>query len=231
MHARLNPADALTYARQAGRALADLRFNGLGRLREFVVAALYLHYVTRRRKDIGGAAARMLGMSTNEYISTLAKDAPRYQPPWEGDLLCPVPTPRKPACHRRGTSISFRVTDPATGRWRMVGYCSRHSVQAQAEFQAERERVRAGLPEPVPNTGGLLMCYLLLKPKQIKRLYAQVSPGWEPSGWGMCADDWPQDAPGPVERPELTVVPAPSPSPEREALPRPDGRPRLRLIT
>ena len=106
-----------------------------------------------------------------------------YERPCEGPMIR-----RSGLCGKR-SSTRFRVTDPATGQWRMAGVCSRHDVFGRELRIAEKAlRQAGGIPEPLPNTGGLLPCYLNWKWPE---MYAQASPGWKPPRVGICADDWP----------------------------------------
>lgn len=117
------------------------------------------------------------------------EDAPRWEPeePRRG-YGCDVLLPRagRP-CGRSG--VSGRVTDPATGEWRIVTRCPRHGGYTSSEFVAERSLDKSRTPKPHPNRGGLLPSYI--RATNWPDLYADARPRWEPPAVGIVADDWP----------------------------------------
>lgn len=167
-------------------------------LRTLAVAVLWVVGVERPEK--GGQWARVYEVLNFDIKSSrdnwrfwelIGSDAPRWEPPAEGMYECPCEAPmvrRSGPCGKRAT-WRYRVTDPETGQWRMSGACSRHNEFGAAERAAERMRQQAGgIPEPLPNTGGLLPCYFNWKWPD---MYAQARRGWKPPRIGICADDWP----------------------------------------
>jgi hypothetical protein len=192
-----------------GRAYDDPRLTvqaGGCDLRSFVVTVTW---VLGWERPEGNAWERVLDLTGMQQPAMLwyvfSDDAPRYEPP-RGDSResCEAPGVRKPACGRRGY-LSFRVTNPVDGTWRMARYCARHEAEAQAARTAERVlRASGTLPEPRPNRGGLLPCYVRWNWEE---RYAQARPGWKPPAAGICADDWEQAAgPKPPQPPRLSLI-------------------------
>jgi hypothetical protein len=135
-------------------------------------------------------------------------------------------------CEQNGTR-SFHVTNPNDGTWRLVSFCTRHSDVASKVAMAERDRkAKGGLPEPLPNQGGLLPCYIRW---DWAKHYKRAQSSWEPPKVGICADDWPVMAKvvqaSSVPPPSLRVVFG---GRELDAAPIPSGdatAPALKLVT
>jgi hypothetical protein len=159
---------------------------------------------------------------------TIRADLPRYAPP-EGDTgitTCQAPAPGGEGLCGRSVTRGCRVSDPGTGRWRLAGWCSRHTRQAAAAEAAERDLLVRGVPEPDPNVGGLLACHV--PALDWARTYAWADPTWVPPRLGVRRDDWPAPdttttralqvlpgggEPAPGDPPVLTVIPHPLPHP------------------
>lgn len=208
---------AMAYAAAMDRLYADARFadgrdNG-PELRGLIAAytTLGLHGHTKGRWEAAVAACatgRFTGVGW--WVgSVIRADAPRFEPPRQNRWGCNVPKTRGPnvgkPCGKSGTT--FRVTDPATGEWSLATYCrAQHHAEGQAAYAAER--ALTGVPEPMPNVGGLLPSYL--PAGNWPDLYAQARHGWTPPYVGIIADQWPvmaKVATPPVGRPvALTAV-------------------------
>jgi len=139
----------------------------------------------------------VLGRSQTALL--IDADRPRYEPDkseaiWHEDR-CSAPMVRRAGeCGQRATAKSFNV-DPVTGWHTPIWYCSRHHAYGEACTAALRAM---DFPEPIPNRGGLLPSFLVLKTgdEGWTRLYAWGSnvarSRWEPpKRYGLCADDWP----------------------------------------
>jgi len=138
----------------------------------------------------------LLQLSPYGLLNMFREDAPRWAPTDEHGVdrrrVCEAPMVRRSGPCGQSESTAFRVTDPADGTWRIAGFCNRHREYAAAVQQAERVRRQSGtLPVPVPNTGGLLPCYLGGKREAWAENYARARPGWQPPAEGLRADDWP----------------------------------------
>lgn len=176
------------------RAMKDPRFPPAsergGELRMFVVTAIWVLGVERaprgeRIKRVG----EVMGLDNRQFWALVREDLPRYEPePEPYNAGCVVELPRAKRRCGRGMEYGFHVTNPVDGTWQMVSYCSRHREEGRAAHAAERRRREAGLPEPLPNRGGLLPCYL---PWDWAKNYAIASPSWKPPAVGIRADDWP----------------------------------------
>lgn len=197
---------------QLARLWSDPRFvdgrdSGTA-LREFINAWLWARFEHGADRDPMWAALRdrIPGSRNQHYLwGIYAADAPRYQPPFE--YGCVVPKTRGPnagkPCNRSGST--FRVTDPATGEWRMATFCKHHTLEADAARAAEKALVN--VPEPLPNVGGLLPSYI--KARNWPDMYARARHGWKPPYVGIVADDWPVMAKAvkaPVVKAGLTVL-------------------------
>lgn len=180
-----------------GRAYRDDRFpaSGSGRsFREFVITAIWVTGIERPPKgERLKRVADLLGLTDWRFKDLIASDVPRWEPEdtsWRwGDRPCPAPMIRRAGTCDRNGNHEIRVTDPATGQWRREWYCSRHHDAArQVEAHQKQLRDAGGIPDPLPNRGGLGPCYLSWNwPDQ----YAAAKPGWKPPKVGICADDWP----------------------------------------
>jgi hypothetical protein len=190
-------------------------------------AGLYERVTTNRpRADLGYWARGIL-----------QADLPRYAPPEDRGRRCHVPKTRGPNTGKpcgRSWAVGSRVTDPATGEWQVLGWCRDHAPLQRAA--AAREAQLTAVPEPLPNTGGLLPSYL--PDYDWASMYAKVDERWREPFVGIVADDWPVLAKThtpPVGRPVLELVPD---TPEHPAVnatllgdtTRPEP-PTLRLVT
>lgn len=124
---------------------------------------------------------------------TIEQDVPRYEPPSGRSVMgeCEAPMIRRAGeCGKRG-STSFRVTDLRDGTWRMASFCARHWQYGEDAHATDRARVAAGgIPEPMPNAGGLMPCYISWP--SWPDAYAWAAPSrWTPPRAGIRADDWP----------------------------------------
>lgn len=178
------------------RLYADRRFDTQHRgadLRAFLTHWVWLTTVERLEDDelVDRLTTLMPGSEQWPWMRidiAIREDCPRFMPEnWGGPSTCPVPTPRKARCGARG-ALGFRVTDPKTGEWEMVGYCRRHEAEGRAELLRQRVLGKSALPEPMPNTGGLGPSHASFDwPSQ----YRRVSPSWKPPAVGIIAADWP----------------------------------------
>lgn len=195
------------------RAMADSRFPPPNRfggdLRMFVVTAVWVLGVERvPRGSRIQRVCEVMHLDSFRFWELVRSDLPRYEPEsLHGDGGCRGWLPRARRRCGKGATTAFRVTSPVDGTWELAGYCSAHRGEAEAAQAAERRRRQAGLPEPLPNRGGLLPCYL---PWDWEKNYRKASGSWEPPAVGIRADDWPTlakvakaTAPAP---PKLTVM-------------------------
>jgi hypothetical protein len=210
--------------------MADDRFTLPTRrgpdVRMFAVASIWA--LAERAPEPWERVSEILHMRTwDDFWRYIAADAPRWEPePWDHDGRCEAPMIRRDGpCGQRATlHLTARVTSPQDGTWRIARYCKRHEDHARQAARADRLMVAAGaMPEPVPNTGGLLPCYLSWSwPDQ----YARARPGWKPPSYGVCADDWPVLAKvAEMKPPELRALDG-----DGEAVPGVHEAPSLRLV-
>jgi hypothetical protein len=131
----------------------------------------------------------VMHLSNFAFWELIRADLPRYEPPRDSETgLCEAPMLRRDGpCGKNGMQ-SFHVTNPHDGTWRLVSYCTKHRDIANKVHAAERERKRRGVPEPMPNRGGLLPCYVRW---DWEKNYRLARSSWEPPKVGICADDWP----------------------------------------
>lgn len=132
-------------------------------------------------------------------------DRPRYEPDWgTWGQTCRAPMIRRAGeCGQHATGTAYSI-DPATG-WRTPQpYCRRH---AEWGHGVDAARHALGPVEPIPNAGGLMPAYLVLKTGDDgwNRVYGWASQWthsrWEPPvKYGLCADSWP--LPGEEPEPE-----------------------------
>jgi hypothetical protein len=175
------------------RAMKDTRFPPAamdGDLRMFVVTAIWVLGVERApRGERIKRVCEVMHLNNRQFWRLVAEDLPRYEPdrePWNAGCVVELPRAKRPC--GRGSCVGFRVTNPVEGTWQMVRYCSRHREEADEAHAAEQRRRAAGLPDPLPNRGGLLPCYL---PWDWAKNYAIANPSWKPPSVGIRADDWP----------------------------------------
>lgn len=192
------------------RVYADDRFpvprGGACDLRTFTVTLIWVVGAERAPKgERWKRVCQLLHLNDYRFWETIRQDVPRYEPiGWDqGGGECEAPMVRRDGLCGHSTYMSFRVTAP-DGTWRMAGFCSRHQEQSAQAQRAERARVAAGIPDPPPNQGGLLPCYMGYN---WPSLYAKADPHWKPPGIGIRADDWPVLAKvSALEPPSLSVL-------------------------
>lgn len=176
------------------RAMNDTRFPPAkgrdGDLRMFAVTAIWVLGVERApRGERIKRVCEVMHLNNFQFWQLIRSDLPRYEPaPKPYDYGCEAILPRAKRRCGRGTQVGFHVTNPVDGTWDLVGYCSRHRQEANTAHEAERRRKQAGLPDPLPNAGGLLACYL---PWDWAKNYATADSSWKPPAVGIRADDWP----------------------------------------
>lgn len=176
------------------RCMADDRFPETGpSTRLLTVTILWVAGVEKPPQGEAWSRVRHL-MNLREYAlgALLKADAPRWEPgPDDYGEACEAPMIRRAGLcgGRPSPHLEARVTSPADGTWRIARFCRRHEEHARSAARADHASVRAGgYPEPVPNAGGLLPCYLTA---DWPDLYAWARPGWKPPSHGICADGWP----------------------------------------
>jgi len=187
-----------------------------GYTRTLAFALIYARAVTDGKptwQQVRGSAGWREDERGSFYLrSAIGEDAPRFEPPpgpksRDGyGAACEAPMVRRDGpCGVRG-SYQARITDPATGRWRIGAWCGRHRDAYDQAWTAEQLRRKAGtFPEPAPNTGGLLALY---HPSRAwPDLYAWARAGWEPPALGLNPNDWPVlDKVHRFEPPKLEVL-------------------------
>lgn len=123
------------------------------------------------------------------------------------DGVCGEPTNAVPVVER----------DQVTGQDRLHWFCRRHEVAA-TQLRLDLEVPNRSAPEPVPNRGGLLPCYLQYQDDPLGTRWIEVyrwasgRRDWVPPVWGVKADDWPAPEEAerlepPPARPTLVVLP------------------------
>lgn len=213
------------------RAYKDDRFpadRSLYDVRQFAITTLWVVGI-ECHPEVWPRVCEIMHLSDWGFWEAIRRDAPRWEPPegWPQFRACEAPMVRRGGqCGKRGTT-SFRVTNPADGTWHIASFCSRHEDYSREVAAMETaQRKAGGIPEPLPNCGGLLPCYF---DWDWPDAYATAKPGWEPPRVGICADDWPVMAKvAAMEPPTLSVLEGGG-----EAAPLPSGSqatPSLRLI-
>ncbi|MFI7691738.1 hypothetical protein ACIBQ6_21905 [Nonomuraea sp. NPDC049655] len=177
------------------QAMKDPRFPPAthrdGDLRMFAVTAIWVLGVERapRGRRIQ-RVCEVMGLDNRQFWQLIRSDLPRYEPrrkSWdEGGCVVMLPRAKRPC--GRAMASGFNVTNPVDGTWELTSYCLRHREEARAALAAEERRQQAGVPEPLPNTGGLLPCYL---PWDWMKNYTKADSSWKPPKVGIRADDWP----------------------------------------
>jgi hypothetical protein len=183
---------SLKLATTLTRLWADDRFVGARQTREFINAWLVTRFAISDHEEAFRETLRRIGADKPYgWHRILSEDAPRFdglrgRKHWR----CPVLKTRGPnegrACGKY-PALQMRVTDPATGEWEMQGWCRQH--EAHARIMQAREKALVDVPEPVPNTGGLLPCYI--PATNWPDLYMAARSWWKPPFVGIVADDWP----------------------------------------
>lgn len=177
------------------RVMADKRFPERGpNVRLLTVTVIWVAGIEKPPPGQRWARVRqILNLRPYGLADIISADAPRWEPePGDGTETCEAPMIRREGlCGQRVSAWpQARVTNPADGTWRMARFCRRHEDYAYRADRADLARVEAGgIPEPVPNTGGLMPCYLTMR--DWNGFYAQARSGWTPPSYGICADDWP----------------------------------------
>lgn len=180
-------------------------------LREFITAWFWARYEHGTVQDAvwKSLRARIRRSGDQHYLWGLYRaDAPRFEPSWEAYRRCEVPKTRGPNTGEpcgRANGTTFRVTNPATGEWRLATFCRQHDEHGRAARAAEQALVN--VPEPLPNTGGLLPSYI--GASNWPDMYAGARRGWKPPYVGIVADDWPvlaKATTAPVGKLGLTVI-------------------------
>ena len=198
----------------------DERFtNGHGRAvtRRFIEAvrwSTWIHGDQAWGHIMGFFDARDLGVNGRGFwwSEIVRGDLPRWEPDGfpnvQGGCEHVLQAgPRQGGRCGKHPMFTGRVTDPETGHWRMSGWCSVHREPGRVVLYRESRRDKAHDPEPTPNRGGLLPCYLVLVEKTWEEEYRAVSHGsWTLPTAGVCADDWPDAPLTTVPRPRLTLV-------------------------
>jgi hypothetical protein len=177
------------------RIYADTRFP-TNELRLLAVTAVWVVGIERPPGNRWQRIMQIMRLDGYRFWHLISEDAPRYQPPTRyGNARCEAPKgprARTPGPCGKSGNQSFRVTDATTGAWRIASFCTGHRAYAEQVHRAERELHASGaLPEPMPNTGGLLPCYINT---DWPDLYTRARSSWKPPSVGICADDWPVTA-------------------------------------
>jgi hypothetical protein len=164
----------------------------------------YLDTWDRAEKVLGSN-----GLGRSQTAVLIDADRPRYEPDmreavWQ-ERRCSAPMARRTGeCGQHATAKTFKI-DPVTGWHAPIWYCSRHRGYGDA---CTAELRAMDFPEPIPNRGGLLPSFLVLKTgdEGWKRLYAWGSDvarsRWEPPvKYSLRADDWPLPGKEPAPEP------------------------------
>lgn len=193
----------------------DQRFLDMregGEVRQLAEALMWATHWRLPSPEYGEWITKACGAHSWDQLlhRAVGPDVPRYLPP---DPYRAKPCPAKLTTGKRAgeecgkrPEDGFRVTDPITGQWTILGYCRSHRAHSEAARIAERVRRESGsLPEPMPNVGGLLPCHL--PGRRWADYYAAACWGnWEPPAVGLKADDWPVMAKVIERRPPKLVL-------------------------
>ena len=196
---------------------ADERFtNGHSDIvtRRFIEAVYWAYWTTGGSSWSAIGAA--LGMNPREadyhWGHVLREDAPRWEPSSfkTGCVHVLESGPRRgEKCGKSGL-LRGRITCPETGQWEEPQWCSKHREPGRVALFREGQRDKSLDPEPHPNRGGLLPCYLNPKRRRWADFYREASFGgrWREPRIGVCADDWPtlEKVHLVVRRPKLTLI-------------------------
>lgn len=176
------------------RIYADDRFPPPGRfdgdLRMFAITITWVVGIERTPKgERWKRVCEVMHLNNFQFWEMIRSDLPRYEPESGSDTgRCEAPMLRREGVCGKSGNQSFTVTNPNDGTWRLVSYCTRHRDVANKVYAAERVRQEKGVPEPLPNRGGLLPCYINWDWEANYRL---ARSSWEPPKVGIRADDWP----------------------------------------
>jgi hypothetical protein len=220
--------DSLTLTDKLTKLWADDRFTEATRVRDFINAWLITRY-DLPHDEAFKETLRRLGDRGHAWWGTVRDDAPRFDGMLGASKFrrCPVPKTRGPYAGEpcgRSFARQTRVTNPATGEWTYQGWCRQHEQHWRT--MAARERTLTNVPEPLPNRGGLLPCYI--PASNWPDVYVWAMSHWKPPYVGICADDWPVMAK--AAKAPLTKVALSALDGGRESAPS-GAAPVLRLVT
>jgi hypothetical protein len=224
-----NVRRALALTAKLERLWADERFDDARRTREFINAWLITRYSAADHDAAFKETLRRIGADRPYgWYGIVSDDAPRYDG-LKGNKhrRCPVPKTRGPRAGQPcggSPAHQTRVTDEKTGEWTLQGWCRQH--ESHWRTMSARERTLTNVPEPLPNRGGLLPCYI--RANNWPDVYVWAMSSWKPPYVGICADDWPVMAK--VAKAPLTKVALSALDGGREAAPT-GASPALRLVT
>lgn len=201
---------ALTLADKLERLWADDRFADATRTREFINAWLITRYGMADHDEAFRETLRRLGGRDHQWWGIVREDAPRFDGLKGASKFrrCPVPKTRGPRAGEPcggSPARQSRVTDPQTGEWTYQGWCRQHEQHWRT--MCAREKALTNVPEPLPNAGGLLPCYI--RANNWPDLYVWAMSHWTPPYVGICADDWPvmaKVAKAPLTKVALTAI-------------------------
>lgn len=188
--------NALHAHRKIAKLYADDRFPGSYShpdLRTFAIAIVWIGFIECPPKEQHWERlCDVLNVDMRRIWQVIADDAPRYEPPElakQWNRQCEAPMIRREGLCGKHASSAIRITDPGDGTWRMAAHCSRHEDWGHHMHLRERALQQAGgIPEPMPNTGGLLPCHFT---GDWARNYETARPGWKAPKVGIRAEDWP----------------------------------------
>lgn len=146
-----------------------------------------------------------------------AEDRPRWVPDdfdRPGRAGCEAVLTRGPrqgqACGK-SYALAFQANHD-DGTWHLSRWCAAHRAEGERLLRVQRAEKDRIYPEPPPNRGGLLPVHLPGY-NWVDR-YRLSRPDWEPSHWGIRADDWPvlekvraHEPPAEMDRPTLRLIP------------------------
>lgn len=166
-------------------------------------------------KSVWERATEIFGLrsdKTSNAAHMLATDLPLYSPPMPSGMTCAAPMVRREGlCGRRPLSHTWALDETTNGRV-PVPYCEidRHRAWADEQTALYREAQKTA-PEPIPNRGGLLPCFLTLNEEgwvQNYRWAAQAARvRWQPPSYGIRRDQWPgYQVPEHAPAPRLKLV-------------------------
>lgn len=228
MSARVKASLALTATLE--RLWADDRFSEVPNVRGFINTWLITRYSISDHDEAFQETLRRLGAERRYgWRVIVADDAPRFDGLLNSDRFrrCPVPKTRGPHAGEpcgKSPARSLRVTDTTTGEWTYQGWCRQH--ESHWRTMAAREKYLTNVPEPLPNRGGLMPCYI--RASNWPDVYVQAMSHWTPPYVGIVADDWPvmaKVAKAPLMKVALTALDGGGEAPSDRVVPA------LRLVT